>query len=72
MGILMGTPDEQQFDPWSFLTPLTNELWLLIIVTSFVVGTVITILDKLSPYGYHGESNYKLSTMVMMVSQTVG
>ncbi len=56
MGILLGTPDSDNFDPWSFLTPLSNKLWMLTFVTAVVVGIIITIIDKLSPYGYYGKS----------------
>lgn len=56
-GILMGTSDSK-IDPWSFLTPFTFELWYTIIGTSFVVAIMICVIDKLSPYGYHGESQW--------------
>ena len=54
MGILLGT-SEQSFDPWSFLTPFTMELWYTILGTTFIVAMMICLIDKLSPYGHHGE-----------------
>ena len=46
---------QEQYDPWSFLIPLTYDLWGLTLGTAFVVALVITVLDKLSPYGHYGK-----------------
>ena len=54
LAIMMGTKSTQAYNPWSFLTPLSNGVWALTIGTAFIVGFVITLLDKLSPYGHHG------------------
>ena len=54
MGILMGT-SEQGFDPWSFLSPFTLDLWYTILSTAFMVAIMICLIDKLSPYGHHGK-----------------
>ncbi|XP_031550471.1 glutamate receptor 1-like isoform X2 [Actinia tenebrosa] len=39
---------------WGFLDPFETTLWLAIVVSSIVVGTVVWIYDRLSPYGYYG------------------
>ena len=55
LGILLGTPDGISYDPWSFLSPLSYDMWGLTIASALVVGVAISLLDKLSPYGHHGE-----------------
>ena len=54
LGVAIGTPDDS-YNPWSFLVPLTNTLWLYIILMTIGVAFVLSITDKLSPYGHHGE-----------------
>ncbi|XP_064645705.1 glutamate receptor 2-like isoform X2 [Lineus longissimus] len=53
LGIAMGTP-AASFNMWSFLVPLTNQLWLYIILTAVGVALALSLTDKLSPYGHHG------------------
>ncbi|KAK2143964.1 hypothetical protein LSH36_796g00020 [Paralvinella palmiformis] len=52
-GILIASQDET-YNPLSFLTPLTYDLWMLTFGTACVVGLFITCVDKMSPYGHHG------------------
>ena len=54
LGILLAQPAHEQYDPWSFLTPLSNRLWAVILVSAVLVALVISLLDKLSPYGHYG------------------
>jgi hypothetical protein len=55
MGGLLATPEGENYNPWSFLTPLSNRLWMAMIGTAFIIAAFISLLDKFSPYGHHGE-----------------
>lgn len=39
---------------WGFLDPFEKTLWIAIIGSSVIVGIVVWIYDRLSPYGYYG------------------
>ena len=58
MGGLLAIPKGNSYNPWSFLTPLSYRLWLTMIGSAFVVAALISLLDKLSPFGHHGERPY--------------
>ncbi len=44
--------------PFRFLEPFNMEVWMYVIVTTFVVAFYISFLNKLSPYDYHGKFMY--------------
>ena len=57
LGMLLGQPSQREYNPWSFLMPLSNSLWLLTIASAFIVAIVICFLDKASPYGHYGKQH---------------
>ena len=42
-------------DTFEFLKPFSANTWITIIVTWLVVSIILTLLEKCSPYGRHGE-----------------
>ena len=63
----------EKFDYTAFLKPLSNDLWGYILLSAICVACVTSLLDKLSPYGYHGsyfqssqpETLYKMRSGVL-------
>ncbi|XP_048580684.1 glutamate receptor 1 isoform X2 [Nematostella vectensis] len=47
---------EKKSNLWGFLDPFELTLWAAIVVSSVVIGTVVWIYDRLSPYGYYGRA----------------
>ncbi|KAJ7380892.1 hypothetical protein OS493_004475 [Desmophyllum pertusum] len=52
--IMKKTDMENKVNTWGFLDPFQKTLWIAIIASSVIVGIVVWIYDRLSPYGYHG------------------
>ncbi len=43
---------------FTFMDPFSTEVWRNIIITSVIVAIYVSLLNKLSPYDYHGEFMY--------------
>ncbi len=41
-----------------FLDPFSAEVWIYVIATTFVTASCISLLNKLSPYDFHGKFMY--------------
>ena len=52
--VMKKTDMEDKVDTWGFLNPFEKTLWMAIIGSSIIVGIVVWIFDRLSPYGFHG------------------
>ncbi|KAL9979024.1 hypothetical protein ACROYT_G016616 [Oculina patagonica] len=52
--IMKKTDMENKVNTWGFLDPFEKTLWIAIISSSVIVGIVVWIYDRLSPYGYYG------------------
>ena len=48
------TDREEKVNTWGFLDPFERTLWLAIISSSVIVGIVVWVYDRFSPYGYYG------------------
>ncbi|XP_074655670.1 glutamate receptor ionotropic, kainate 2-like [Tubulanus polymorphus] len=53
LSIAIGLPNTG-FNPYSFLDPLTTELWLYVLTTGIIVSLVVATSETLSPFGHHG------------------
>ncbi|KAK2566425.1 Glutamate receptor 2 [Acropora cervicornis] len=52
--VMKKTDMEDKVDTWGFLNPFEKTLWMAIIGSSIIVGIVVWIFDRLSPYDFHG------------------
>lgn len=52
--IMKKTDMGSKVNTWGFLDPFEKTLWIAIISSSVIVGIVVWIYDRLSPYGYYG------------------
>ena len=46
---------DETIHPWSFIKPFCSELWSLILVAVFLVSSIMFFIDRISPYGHHGQ-----------------
>lgn len=53
--VMKKTDMENKVNTWGFLDPFEKTLWIAIISSSVIIGTVVWIYDQLSPYGYYGK-----------------
>ncbi|XP_027050906.1 glutamate receptor ionotropic, kainate 2-like [Pocillopora damicornis] len=53
--VMKKTDMENKVNTWGFLDPFEKTLWIAIISSSVIIGTVVWIYDRLSPYGYYGK-----------------
>ena len=51
-------PEQTPIQPFAFLDPFAGPVWQGILVTTVLVGIYVSVLNKLSPYDYHGEFVY--------------
>lgn len=53
--VMKKTDMENKSNTWGFLDPFEKTLWIAIISSSVIIGTIVWIYDRLSPYGYYGK-----------------
>ncbi len=53
--LFLQKPEEVPISPFRFLEPFSSELWFYILVTTVLVGLMMSLCNKLSPNDYHGE-----------------
>lgn len=52
--IIMKKSDlQKKVNTWGFLDPFEKTLWIAIVSSSVIVGIVVWVYDRLSPYGYY-------------------
>ena len=51
--VMKKTDREEKVNTWGFLDPFEKTLWIAIISSSVIVGIVVWVYDRLSPYGYY-------------------
>ena len=52
--IVMRKEDSSKSNIWGFLDPFEATLWVAIICSSVVMGAVVWVFERLSPYGFYG------------------
>ena len=52
---------ETPVDYFRFIKPFTPEVWYAFLITLFVVATLVNIINKISPFDFHGHFVYHTS-----------
>ena len=53
--IMIKKPDKQEFSVFSFMAPLSSEIWMYIIFAYVGVSVVIFLVSRFSPYEWRVE-----------------